>query len=294
MSQQSELSSETRSNFSHSHAPKNKSTVNNEEAKIKKEQGYLVYRKTNCQKHCDRNNTLIEEQQFTEENAAYIRSFKACTTLYADRKRTQAWSNAGKVRREIASRPGMALVTEKSVRRAVKEGKIGLTPAKAGRPPLINNEAFRALCGACVYYTKVKQVSGTKMTTRKEMESICNSCVQYKEGYDAWQGRKLYERILCAISNKIEVIKNGKSKQSKDAMKIVQFANQCAMCLLDRYWRWGLSTWMVKLAQFLHRWFDQWGALLINLQFGRGIDHEQHPTLKDEDEKDHEGEVIFM
>jgi hypothetical protein len=241
------------------------------EGNVLKEEGFVLVRKTVKQKQAERHNRSLEETRSGTKpfQDHYKAIFKLATTEYFEALRmNKKTASAKMICNDIATRPGMMLINERSVRRAVAKGEVGLTPKKAGRPSSISERIFTVLCGVCLSYVQISQINGVKTADRQELIAKLNVCVQLKEGYDTRKGQELWDRVVKKIAYDLDVIDESNFVEAR----------------------------RVEWTTFLNfdMWFEAWKTMLLFLQFGRLPEDEPDPNFEDEPEDIQEGEVIFF
>jgi len=72
---------------------------------------------------------------------------------------------------------GIVQIHERSIRRLISDGHIGVTPPRRGNPGSIPQVAYKALTDAVISFISIHQVSGKHEYSRSELSNIINNVI---------------------------------------------------------------------------------------------------------------------
>ena len=98
--------------------------------------GYKVARRTRHQVAVDRSNQIVDEEKMKEWSDEYVARFQEATACLVEARKVDPVNTSAKTicDRISAETNGRIQLSERSVRRAVQNGRAGQAPRKAGRP----------------------------------------------------------------------------------------------------------------------------------------------------------------
>jgi len=134
----------------------------------------------------------VQKQQKHELNVKKNKqsAHKEATALYYQETLKKTGMSSEKIVANINSKYNTNLAAS-TIRRYVQNGKIAVSPTRAGPEGLICEEAFQALCGAYRTFVQLVQAEGVKEKPRKELKALVNAVINRKEGQGARKNDKL-------------------------------------------------------------------------------------------------------
>jgi hypothetical protein len=150
---------------------------------------------------------------------------------------------------------GVVEVHERTVRRLVSDGFVGVTPPRRGNPGSIPEGAYNALKDALISFISIQQASGKQELSRSELSSIVNDVVNSNPDQSR-RGDKLMKRLQRNFGPELSIGKSQKMEEHR--IKWTTYQN-------------------------LKNWGDSAKEILIELGFGR------QSTVQD----NVEGEIYF-
>ena len=123
------------------------------------------------------------------QNASILRKLRDAATKEATKSWNEATLLAEKgephmTRKEIIqainNKPqykGIVQIHERSIRRLISDGHIGVTPPRRGNPGSIPRVAYKALTDAVISFISIHQVSGKHEYSRSELSNIINNVI---------------------------------------------------------------------------------------------------------------------
>ena len=150
---------------------------------------------------------------------------------------------------------GLVEVKERTVRRLVSDGFVGITPPRRGNPGSIPEGAYKVLKDALISFIGIHQASGKHELCRSELSSIVNDVVSANPDENR-RGDKLMKRLQRDFGPELNIGKSQKMEENR--VKWTTYQN-------------------------LTNWGDSAKEILVELGFGR------QSTVQD----NVEGEIYF-
>ncbi len=176
--------------------------------------GIKVVRQTSHQAHVMAQNAFVL-------NKLHNAAIKEATTAWAEASELKEKGEPYKTKKEILqminNKPeykGIVQVCERTIRRLVSEGIIGLSPTRRGNPGTIPQVAYRALLEAVTSFISIHQASGKQEHKMSEISKIVNDVVNSNPDENR-RGNQLMERLRKDFGPEINLGKAEKVEERR-------------------------------------------------------------------------------
>ena len=194
-------------------------------------------RRTSKQKHKDDAQKRIVQKKETE-------AIKMATTWIDKTRKLAAGDPKKKSQKEIVRQTNELMgtnISDKTVSRMVREGRIGTSPMKRGPVGDFNKPVMNALKGAYSTFLKLEQAESKRQSTLNELAIRVNTLVNSTGVYKK-TGNDLARKLKAATADEFDI--DSQNTQEHRRLQWTTHAN-------------------------LKAWFDQWKDTLIELGFAR-------------------------
>ena len=159
---------------------------------------------------------------------------------------------ANKVATEVNDWFGCELISGRDIEKCYREKRVGQSPPRRGKPPIISKEVFRYVCDAVYSANSIDQANCdlnrmNRVEMREQVSSIVNAWL-IKNNEDPLNDIAFYARIENELARKVKL----KAVDHRDAIR---------------------AAWLTYENQKEH--YEQWERFLIDTGFGRPATSEE-------------------